>query len=261
MASLMLDETTKNLVEAARTAVPTPTLARRLVGLIDLTALNVDDTTDTIADLCRQAITPQGPVAAVCVLPSFVRQAKAVLGGTGVKVATVIDFPQGNGSPEAVLRESEAALREGADEIDLVFPYARFLSESPPPASRNIRAAREAVGYDVRIKVILETSAYPSFESLAAAAEVAIQAGADFLKTSTGKTPAGATLESAAILLSAIEASGLPVGFKASGGIREVADAVAYLALADSMLGDGWATPGTFRIGASALLPRLLDRI
>ena len=255
---MTLDQATLDLIAAAEQTVPTPDLSRRLIGLIDLTSLEPTDTPQTIETLCRDALTPAGPVAAVCVLPSFVRQAKTSLGGSGVKIATVLDFPDGNGMPEDVMRETELALREGADEVDLVFPYRRFLADAPPPASKNIRAVRDVGGYDVRLKVILESATYPTTESLALASEVAIQGGADFLKTSTGKRAGGATLEAAATMLSAIAAEGLPVGFKASGGIREPAAAASYLALAEAILGQGWVKPETFRIGASSLLPRLL---
>ena len=124
--------------------------------------------------------------------------------------------------------------------------------------SKNVRAVRDVGGYDIRLKVILESGLYPDQERLAAAADVAIQAGGDFLKTSTGKVGTGATLEAAAVMLSRIAASGLPVGFKASGGVREPAAAAAYLVLAESILGQGWAKPETFRVGASSLLPKLL---
>lgn len=257
----MLDRATLDLIEAARTTTASPAVARRLIGMIDLTSLEATDTRETIDALCAAAVTPHGPVAAVCVLPHLVGHAHALLVDTAVKVATVVDFPGGKGTPEDVLREAELALRDGAEEIDIVFPYRRFLSDSPPPASENIRAVREAGGYEIRVKVILETGAYPSQELLAQAAQIAIQSGADFLKTSTGKHETGATLEAAAILLSEISASGLPIGFKASGGIREVQSATAYLTLAESMMGDGWATPAKFRIGASGLLPKLLQLI
>jgi deoxyribose-phosphate aldolase len=253
----MLDQATLDLIEAARQVEPTPTLARRLIGLIDLTSLEPGDTPEKIDALCRSAVTPHGHVAAVCIVPGFVKQARAALAGTGVKVATVIDFPEGLGSPEDIMRETEMVVREGAEEIDVVFPYRRFLADTPPPASKNIRAVRDAGGYDIRVKAILEICVYPSEESLAQAAQIAIQGGADFLKTSTGKNKAGATLEAAAILLSEIEASGLPVGFKASGGVREPQSAIAYLTLAESIMGEGWAKPESFRIGASGLLPAL----
>jgi deoxyribose-phosphate aldolase len=257
----MLDQETAERIEAARRTAPTPELARRLIALVDLTSLGDGDTPEKIADLCAGARTPAGSVAAVCIYPRFIPQAKAALAGSGVKIATVVDFPEGLGAPEDVLRESEAALAAGADEIDLVFPYRRFLADAPPPASKNIRAVREVADYAVRLKVILEVGAYPDQAWLEQAATVAIQAGADFLKTSTGKHGTGASLEAAAILLSVIAESGLPVGFKASGGVRELSQAVAYLTLAESILGDGWATADTFRIGASSLLPRLLAAV
>jgi deoxyribose-phosphate aldolase len=254
----MLDETTRDLIAAASRVPATPDLARRLLPLIDLTLLEPGAPPERIDLLCRDAATPHGPVAAVCVLPGFVRRARSALAGTGIRVATVIDFPGGGGTPEDVMRETEQVVRDGAEEIDLVFPYRRFLADTPPPASKNVRAVRDVGGYDIRLKVILEAGAYPSGALLAQAADVAIQGGADFLKTATGKHATGATLESAAVILSQIAACGLPVGFKASGGIRSVATAGAYLILADSMMGTGWATPDRFRIGASALLAEIL---
>ena len=255
----MLDEATLALIDEAGRVEMTPALARRLIACLDLTSLERDDTPEKIAQLCRDAVTPKGRVAAVCVYPGFVRQARNSLDGTGIKVATVIDFPDGNSDPLDVMRMVDEAIREGAEEIDLVFPYRRFLSDSPPPASKNVRAVRDAGGYDIRCKVILESGAYPDFERLGAAADVAIQGGADFLKTSTGKIAKGATPEASAVILSRIAASGFPVGFKASGGIREPAGAALYLTLAESILGAGWAHPATFRIGASSLLPKLVE--
>jgi deoxyribose-phosphate aldolase len=261
MEALMLDQKTLSLIDAAARTEPTADMAGRLVAMVDLTTLEDNDTPARIATLCRDALTPIGPVAAVCVYPRFVAQAKAALAGTGVRIATVIDFPRGDGTPEDVLFSTEDALKAGADEIDLVFPYGRFLSDAPPPASKNIRAVREVGGHDVRLKVILEVSAYPDYDSLTLASKIAIDAGADFLKTSTGKTSSGASLEAAAIMLTVISESGLPVGFKASGGVRELPHATGYLALAESIMGAGWATADTFRIGASSLLPKLLGAV
>ena len=258
MDGLRLDKATLRLVDKAARTEPDADMAGRLVSMVDLTSLEDSDTPEKIAGLCRDALTPMGPVAALCIYPRFVAQAKQALAGTGVRIATVVDFPRGDGSPEDVLRETEAALKAGADEIDVVFPYGRFLADSPPPASRNVRAVREIGGSDVTVKVILEVGAYPDNDSLSQAARVAIDGGADFLKTSTGKSGQGASLQAAAIMLAVIADSGLPVGFKASGGVREVPHAAGYLALAESILGDGWATPETFRIGASSLLPKLL---
>jgi deoxyribose-phosphate aldolase len=258
MEALTLDKHTLELIDAAARTQPDADMAGRLVSMVDLTSLEDDDTPEKIAQLCQDALTPMGPVAAVCVHPRFVAQAKAALTATGVRIATVIDFPKGEGTPETVLRETEAALKNGAEEIDVVFPHGRFLANGSPPASKNVKAVREVGGYDVRVKVILEVGAYPDYDLLTHASQVAIESGADFLKTSTGKIATGASLEAAAIMLTVIAESGLPVGFKASGGVREVPHAAGYLALAESILGEGWATPETFRIGASSLLPKLL---
>jgi len=258
MESLTLNKKTLALIDAAARTQPDADMAGRLVSMVDLTSWEDDDTPEKIAQLCQDALTPLGPVAAICVYPRFVAQAKAALAGTGVRIATVVDFPKGEGTPETVLRETEAVLKDGAEEVEVVFPYGRFLANGSPPASKNVRAVREVGGYDVRVKVILETGAFPDYELLTRASEVAIESGADFLKTSTGKTATGASLEAAAIMLTVIAESGLPVGFKASGGVREVPHAAGYLALAESILGEGWATADTFRIGASSLLPKLL---
>jgi len=250
-----------DLIQEARRIALTPALAGRLIGLIDLTSLDSADTTESVRALCRRASTPAGPVAAVCIYPAFVTQSRRDLAGSAIRVATVIDFPGGDGAPDDVAREAELALRAGADEIDLVLPYRRFLGRSAPQAIDNVRTVRKVCGADITLKVILEVSAFPDAESLAAACQATILAGANFLKTSTGKTGSGATLEAAAIMLAQIAASRLPVGFKASGGVRTFADAAPYLALAESILGEGWVSPATFRIGASALLPDLLSRL
>jgi len=261
MDSLSFDQRTLALIDAASRTQPTPDMVGRLISMTDVTSLDEGDTPEKIAELCKAALTPVGPVAAVCVLPRFVAQAKAALAGTGVRIATVVDFPGGAGTPEDVLAETESVLRDGAEEIELVFPYPRFLAGASPPASRNLRAVREVGGYDVHLKVILEVGAYPDHEVLTQATKIAIDGGADMLKTSTGKIPVGASLETAAIMLTVIAESGLPVGFKASGGVREVPHATGYLALAEAILGEGWTTPATFRIGASALLPKLLAEV
>jgi deoxyribose-phosphate aldolase len=254
-----LDDKTRRLIELARhKGAPDAATRQRLVACLDLTRLDDTIDEDAIDALAARAVTRLGPVAAICIPPAWVARAHRALTGTGVAVATVVNFPGGEDGPELVHDTTAAAVRDGATEIDLVFPYKRFLADLAPPASRTLRTCRDAAGSNVRIKVILETGAFHASEALQRAASVAIDGGADFLKTSTGKIVEGATLEAAAILLAQIEASGLPVGFKASGGVRTPADAQAYLALAESMLGTGWATPDRFRIGASGLLDALV---
>lgn len=255
-SSLELDDATRALVDAARAAgEPDAAQRAKLIAAIDLTRL--DDTIDEAAiDALAERAIATG-VAAICIPPQWVARTRAALGGAATRIATVVNFPGGEDGPETVHDVTVAAVRDGAHEIDIVFPYKRFLADAAPPASRTLRTCRDACGAAVQLKVILETGAFHATEALQRAAAVAIDGGADFLKTSTGKIQQGATLDAAAVLLAQIEASGFPVGFKASGGIRTPSEALAYLTLAESMLGTGWATPARFRIGASALLDAL----
>jgi deoxyribose-phosphate aldolase len=231
--------------------------ARRALPLLDLTSLNDDDTEATIIALCERAVTRQGRVAAVCILAPFVALAKRRLAGTGVRIATVANFPEGTAAPEAVGRETAAAVSLGADEVDVVLPYRALLAGDRARGQAVLAAARAAAAGRV-MKVILETGALGDRRQIAAASEEALAAGADFLKTSTGKLKPAATLEAAAVMLAAIRGAGRPIGFKAAGGIRDTAAAASYLALADGLMGPRWAEPATFRFGASGLLDALL---
>lgn len=248
-------------VDAAKEVKPTPQLARRAVALLDLTSLNDDDTEKSVAALCKRAVTPVGPVAAVCVWPRFVKPARKALKGSGVRVATVINFPLGEDDGATVAADTRSALKAGADEIDVVLPYRAFIEGARTLPHKVLQACREACGEGVVMKVILESGAFPDPDLLGWAGRDAIAAGADFLKTSTGKTTPAATLEAAALLLHTIGQAGRPVGFKASGGIRDAAAAVSYLHLADALMGKGWAKPKTFRFGASGLLDSLLAEL
>ena len=231
----------------------------RILSLIDLTSLNDSDTDATIAVLCKKAVTPIGVVAAVCVYPQFVQQAAIALRGKAVKIATVVNFPRGTDSLEIVLRLIESAIGNGAQEIDVVFPYRLFLSGNKEAARDFVQACKKACGEEVLLKIILETGALKEKNIIAEASQIAIAAGADFLKTSTGKIEVGATLEAAEVMLLEIEKSGRAVGFKASGGVRTIDQAEKYIELADRIMGPDWATPRTFRLGASQLLETLLS--
>ena len=233
--------------------------ARRALGLVDLTSLDAGDTPERIAALCEQAVTPAGHVAAVCIHAPFVRQAAAALRGTGVRVATVVNFPAGAADAAAAAREANAAVDDGADEVDVVLPYERYAAGDRGAALEVVRAAREAAAGAI-LKVILETGRIGGPEMIRSAAADALDAGADFVKTSTGKLLPGATLEAARPMLEAIRAAGHG-GFKAAGGVRTVEDAAGYLALADEIMGEGWTAPRTFRFGASSLLADLLDAL
>ncbi len=230
--------------------------AARLLPLIDLTSLN-DARDDDIAGLCKRATTPHGSVAAVCSWPDFVAEMRAAVAGRGPRVAAVINFPLGKASPETAAAEARTAVAEGADELDLVMPYEAWLAGDEDGAAAMIRAVRDAAGTAV-LKVILETGALGSSERIAATSRMAIMAGADFLKTSTGKIAAGASPEAAETILGVIREAGSTTGFKASGGIRTVADGARYLSLAESMMGADWIGRERFRIGASGLLDEVV---
>lgn len=235
------------------------TLARQIIALLDLTSLNDDDTDARIEQLCRKALTPLGPVAAVCVYPRFVALARRTLntlGGAQVQVATVCNFPGGDLPLPQVLEQVRQALASGADEIDVVYPYKALLAgdHSQGPA---LVAACKALCASKRLKVILETGQLPD-ELIRHASADAIAAGADFIKTSTGKVQLNATPHAAQIMLEAIAASGRDVGLKPAGGMREVSDVTPYLWLAERVLGESWVNPDHLRLGASSLLDNLL---
>ncbi|MFM7347102.1 MAG: deoxyribose-phosphate aldolase [Tagaea sp.] len=230
-------------------------IAKRALTCLDLTALGDKEDEASTAALCAKAVTKFGPVAAVCLWPAHVAQAKASLAGTGVKVATVVNFPSGMEPQDAVLAATKKALEDGADEIDIVLPYPRWLRGEKVVATTLIARAKEACGSKT-LKVILESGAFPSLEKLERAAIDVLEAGADFLKTSTGKIAQSATPEAARVLLEASKRG--KVGVKISGGVRTLADAESYLAIADEIRGAGWAEPATFRFGASGLLDALL---
>jgi deoxyribose-phosphate aldolase len=233
-------------------------VARRALALVDLTSLNDDDDAAVAEALAARAQTPAGPVAAVCLMPAFVELAAERLAGTPVRVATVANFPAGASDPEAAARETERAVAAGADEVDVVAPWRAWLAGDRAAVTTLVAAARDAVGGRAHLKVIIEAGSLPDADAVRALAADAIAAGAQFVKTSTGKVGPGASPEAARAMLEAIRAAGGDVGFKAAGGIRTTADAATYLAIADELLGADWATPETFRLGASSLLDDLL---
>jgi deoxyribose-phosphate aldolase len=232
--------------------------AKRALACLDLTALGDNESAASTSALCAKAITAHGAVAAVCLWPAHVAQAKADLAGKGVKIATVVNFPSGMEKLDDVLAQTRAALADGADEIDVVFPFPRWLRGEKVIATTLIARVKEICGTKT-LKVILESGAFPAPEKLAGACVDVLEAGADFLKTSTGKVAQGATPDAARILLEASKRG--HVGVKISGGVRTLADAAAYLALADEIRGATWAGPATFRFGASGLLDALLAEL
>lgn len=241
--------------------MPDAELARRALRSLDLTDLSDNCSDHAVDELCARALTPLGPVAAVCIWPQLVERARGALRGSPVRIATVINFPGGGEDLERIVDDTSEALNDGAEEIDLVLPYRALLRGEPGVARDVVAGVRDMVDHGRRLKVILETGMLPSPDAIAEASRLAIEAGADFLKTSTGKTPVSATPEAANAMLSAIREAGRPVGLKVSGGIRTLADARRYLDLADRAMGAGWATPQTFRIGASGLYDALVAAI
>lgn len=227
--------------------------------MLDLTELGDHATVDDVTALCTRAIGPHGKVAAVCVWPRHVAHAARQLAATGVRIATVVNFPSGNDDIDAVVELARAAQLDGADEIDLVLPYRAFLAGDHARGAAMISAVRQAVaaGSGKTLKVILETGELVDLAVIRAAAELAIRHGADFIKTSTGKTPVSATLGATQVMLQVIHDLDPAVGLKPSGGIRTLADAAAHLAQADTIMGPAWASPATFRFGASGLLTAL----
>ncbi|NLR98541.1 deoxyribose-phosphate aldolase [Rhizobium sp. P38BS-XIX] len=229
------------------------------LSLLDLTNLKDDCTPEQIEALCVRAQSPYGNTAAICIWPRFVAQARGILGADNVvKIATVVNFPAGDMEVADVAAEAREAIADGADEIDLVIPYRAFLAGNEQAVTDMVAAVRAECKGSVVLKTILETGEIKDTALIRRASELAIEAGADFIKTSTGKVAVNATLEAADIMLRAIRASGRKVGFKPAGGVSSVADAALYLSLAETIMAPDWAMPSTFRFGASGLLDDIL---
>ncbi len=234
-------------------------IAAKALSLLDLTNLNDDCTPDDIVDLCAAAQTPHGNTAAICIWPRFVAQARAILGaGHPVRIATVVNFPSGDLPVPEVESETAKAVADGADEIDLVIPYKALLNGDEDAVRTMVEAIKALCTAPVRLKTILETGELKDPALIRRASQIALEAGADFIKTSTGKVSVNATPEAARVMLEEIRACGRPAAFKPAGGVRSVADAGIYLDIASEIMGANWAAPETFRFGASGLLMDIL---
>lgn len=240
------------------------------VRCIDLTTLAGDDTPDRVARLCAKARQPIAPdlleamgvtglaTGAVCVYPTMVAPARRALGDSGIPVASVATgFPAGLMPLDLRLAEIRYAVDQGADEIDIVITRAHALRGEWSALYDELRAMREACG-GARMKAILATGDLKSLETVARASHVAMQAGADWIKTSTGKEGVNATLAVSLVMVRTIRdhhaRTGVKVGFKPAGGLRTAKDAIAWQVLMAEELGRDWLAPGLFRIGASSLL-------
>ncbi|MEA2145820.1 MAG: deoxyribose-phosphate aldolase [Solirubrobacteraceae bacterium] len=238
------------------------------VSMVDLTTLEGADTAGKVRHLCAKAVCPAPElpeipsVAAVCVYPSLVAVAHEALRDTGVRTASVATgFPAGQVSLAAKLRDTQDAVAAGADEIDMVISREAFLAGDDLRVQEEIVAVKENCG-DAHLKVILETAELGSYDHVRHASMLAMEAGADFIKTSTGKASSGATPGVCLVMLEAIRdyvaRTGRIVGFKAAGGVSNSKAALHRLVLVKETLGDEWVTPERIRIGASSLLNDLL---
>ena len=233
------------------------TEAAQALACLDLTNLADDCTAKDVTDLCHKAQTPFGTTAAVCIWPQFVSQAARTLRGTKINVATVVNFPEGDHPAADVIDLTKKACDDGADEIDMVIPWKALLEGHPENVAARVARVKRAAD-TAPVKAIIETGMLVTPELIREATRGVIDGGADFVKTSTGKVPVNATPQAARIILEEIKSIGEDVGFKAAGGVKSTKDAAEYLAIADEIMGDDWATPGRFRFGASSVLDALL---
>jgi deoxyribose-phosphate aldolase len=238
------------------------------VRMVDLTTLEGQDTPGKVRALCAKGRRPDPsdpdcpPVAAICIYGDLVPVAVAALAGSGVHVAAVATaFPSGRAPLDVKLADVRAAVAAGADEIDMVIDRGAFLAGRYLDVYDEIVATREASG-DAHLKVILETGELATYDNVRRASWLAMLAGADFIKTSTGKVTPAATLPVTLVMLEAVrdfrDQVGRQVGVKAAGGIRNAKDAVRYLVVVNETCGDDWLSPDWFRFGASSLLNDLL---
>jgi deoxyribose-phosphate aldolase len=244
---------------------------KMILSMIDLTTLEGQDTPGKVRQLCQKAIhlydaLPGLPhVAAVCVYPTMVGVARKALGDADIKVASVATaFPSGMAPRQIKLEETRMAVEEGADEIDMVISRGAFLQGEYGFVFDEIAAIKEACG-DAHLKVILETGELGTFDRVRRASVLAMHAGADFIKTSTGKIQPAATLPVTLVMLQAIRdyyyETGRMVGMKPAGGISSAKLAVHYLVMLKETLGNAWMTPEWFLFGASSLANDVLMQI
>lgn len=241
------------------------------LNMIDLTTLEGKDSEGKVKQLCYKAqhvhdAYPDLPtVAAVCVYPSMVKTAKTALGNSGVKVAAVSTaFPSGQAARDVKIRDTKFAVSEGADEIDMVISRGKFLEGEYNFVFDEIAAIKEACG-PARLKVILETGELVTYDKVRRASDIAMYAGADFIKTSTGKIQPAATMPVTLVMLEAIRdfyyKTGKKIAMKPAGGISKAKQALHYLVMVQETLGSGWMNNEWFRFGASSLANDVLMQL
>ena len=243
---------------------------RTIFQSIDFTTLEAFDNEAKINDFCAKALAfskedPHLSVPAICIYSPFVKQAKRLLSGSGIHVATVAcAFPSGQMPFDLKVKEVAYCVEQGADEVDMVISRGTFLAGNHDEVFNEIKTIK-ATCKDAHLKVILETGELKSVENIRKASELAILAGADFIKTSTGKVPVAATPMAAIIMIDTIkeyyEATGEKVGFKPAGGMKTPDDALTYYYLVKGILGNEWLNKDLFRVGTSRLANQILDLI
>jgi len=266
-------EIKKGLKKASESAVAVPDkhLLMSILNLIDLTSLNTTDNRSQIIHFTGKVNSFSGRfsnipnVAAICVYPNFVSVVKEKLKAKSVKIASVAGgFPSSQTFRSIKITESKLAIEAGADEIDIVIPVGAFLGNDFAMVADEIREIKAAIG-DKLLKVIVESGLIGDYEHIFKASMIAMDAGADFIKTSTGKTPVSATPEAAFVMCHAISdfysETGIRVGFKAAGGIVTPTDAILYYNIVSCCLGEEWLNNSLFRIGASRLANNILSEI
>ncbi len=243
---------------------------RTIFQSIDFTTLEAFDNEEKINDFCAKALAfpkqePHLSVPAICIYSPFVNQAKQLLKGSGIRVATVACcFPSGQMPFDLKVKEVEYCVEQGADEVDMVISRGTFLAGRYEEVFNEIKVIKETCK-SARLKVILETGELQTVENIRKASEIAILAGADFIKTSTGKVPVAATPLAAIVMIDTIkeyyEATGKKVGFKPAGGMKTPDDALTYYYLVKHLLGEPWLNPNLFRVGTSRLANLILKEI
>ncbi len=244
---------------------------KMVVAMTDLTTLEGKDSPGKVRQMCAKAIQPDprnpqvNSVAAVCVYPSMVKFAAEAVEGTGIHVASVATaFPSGQLALRERLKEVKQAVKDGADEIDMVINRGAFLSGDYRTVFDEIVAVKEACG-EAHLKVILETGELETYDNVRRASHLAMHAGGDFIKTSTGKVSPAATIPVTLVMLEAIRehfySTGKKIGMKPAGGIRNSKMALHYLVMVKETLGDDWLSPDLFRFGASSLLNDVLMQL
>jgi deoxyribose-phosphate aldolase len=258
-------------VTSSVTPIPDKHLLMSILNLIDLTSLNTSDNRSQILHVTGKVNSFSGRfsnipnVAAICVFPNFVAVVKEKLTAKNVRIASVAGgFPTSQTFRSIKITECKLAVEAGADEIDIVIPVGSFLGNDFAVVADEIREIKAAIG-DKQLKVIVESGLLSDYEHIFRASMIAMDAGADFIKTSTGKTPVSATPEAAFVMCHAIAdfyaETGIKVGFKAAGGIVNPADAILYYKIVSLCLGEEWLNNTLFRIGASRLANNILTEI